>query len=138
MSLEEALVANTKALNANTDALLALGELKDVPKHIAREEGSKPAAGKKAAGNTAEGAGTAATTKPAPKGKGKAEITYEQLQPLVMKLAKADRETAVQILADFGVETAKELDPSQFAEAHELFTKALKATGGESDESSLA
>lgn len=116
MSLEDALRENTEALKANTAALLGKATTpapKAVPKK-AEAEGAEaaPAAGKKG-------------------GAKKPAVTYPQLQELVVKLAKLDRETAVQILADFGVEIATELDPSQYAEAYELFDKAIKAAGGD-------
>lgn len=115
MSLELALQENTAAVNAliqaiksvaatpmctNTSEILSNDKIEAKTEVKVAEVKGKPKAEPKG--------------KPEPKGA--PELTYAEVGPVLLELAKANRPALVELLKEFGVAKGSELTPDQFAD----------------------
>lgn len=114
MSLEAALAAHQKALEANTAALLAFGGAK----------GTDSPAPKPAAAKQPEAPKPAAQS---PTPQATSDLSYEKdIKPIALALAKKSREALTKIWGALNVKVGTELKPEQFAEAKRLIEDASK------------
>ena len=135
MSLESAIAENTAALaklSALIAELTARPPIPDAPtatapaprKMKAEPQGEAPAptaAAPAASAPTAEAAPAAAPSQSADA----PAITYDQLKPKIVALAKRDRAAAEQLLARFGAKVGTDLKPEQYSDVLAAFEEAL-------------
>ena len=139
MSLESAIAENTAALaklSALIAELTARPPIPDAPtatvapaasaprKTKAEPQGEAPAptaAAPAASAPTAEAAPAAAPSQSADA----PAITYDQLKPKIVALAKRDRAAAEQLLARFGAKVGTDLKPEQYSDVLAAFEEAL-------------
>lgn len=130
MSLEQAITENTAALKQLISALSGLGKLDVVTvgdttaKTATEKPATKPAAAAKPAATT-KPAAAVEETKQAVAETAAPEVTYDQLKVKVLELAAKDRDQVMEVLSRFGVTTAKDLQPEQFADALADFERVL-------------
>jgi hypothetical protein len=129
MSLEAAIQANTDALKAFTEALLATGIASASAAAAPKQQAAKTAAAASGpvtakvveaaapASTTSESAPAAASAAAAAPASTAAEpITFDQVSRATTEAVKVSREKAVTALAKFGVKRATELKPEQYAD----------------------
>lgn len=121
MSLEAALAAHQKALEANTAAILSsLGKTfaPSDPARPAQTSEVKPAPQPKAEEKPAAPAAPAPAT---------TEIAYDRdIKPIALALAKKDRNKLLAIYKELGVNVGTEIKPEQFAKAKQMIEEASK------------
>lgn len=114
MSLEAILEANTAALQTHTTVMQALLERLGAGGALAvsTNVAAAPAPAAQAADTAAA---ETKVEKPAADAK-VAEVTYDQVKPLILKVnTTKGRDAATALLAEFGVTRGPELKPEQFA-----------------------
>lgn len=135
MSLELAVTENTATLKQLISTLQGMGKLEivtvgDTPKSADPKAAAKPAAKPAATPKTVEEATTKQAEKteesqPKAEEAGAPEVTYDALKVKVLELAGQDRDKVLEVLSRFGVTTAKDLKPEQYATALADFERVL-------------
>ena len=122
MSIEQALQANTDAINKLNETILNMSGTVVPPVNENVEEKPKKAPAKK----------KAAAKKEEPKVEPvETDITFEELEIALVELVAKEREEAVKILEHFGVARISELKEERYAEAYGMFIAAKSADKSE-------
>lgn len=111
MSLEEALTANTAALEALTAIIVGKLDGKLEETTTSPEVGDKPE--KKPAPKT-ETKQQATSSISETTSQESAPVSYDEVKKLILQISKADRNKAVALLARFGAKGGTELKPDQY------------------------
>lgn len=123
MSLEQALAANTAAINALTAVLQGQGQQPAAKTADAPKDAPKATTGK------------AKADKAAPAKKEEPAVTYDQVKELILKVNQEKGRPAIEeLLSGFGVKKGPELKPEQYAEfvaAAETLLAGDEDDGGE-------
>lgn len=143
MSIETLLQENTAAVKALTLAITAMGssvgtvagtntpvilsnDKTEAKTPVETKAEPKPEVKKAATKPKAEPAKTEEETNTG-------ELTYADVSPKLLELAKADRPKVVELLAKFGVAKGSDLKPTQFAAVLEAVEAALNPAASEED-----
>jgi hypothetical protein len=131
MSLEIALQENTATMKELIGALQSMGKLEIIPVTAAKKSPAKvtaeapadpkpeavtaePTSADSAQANTADDQSTSAAAASPSEA---APLNYDKdVKPLILRLASVDRQAVVDVLGRFGVTTAKDLKPKQYAQ----------------------
>lgn len=132
MSLEAILEANTAALQSHTAVMQALlerlgaGGALAVPASVTAQTGAELGKTLAAAELKTDAPATDAKTDAKTADTKTADITYDQIKPLILKVnTTKGRDAATSLLAEFGVTRGPELKPEQFAAFHKRATEVL-------------
>lgn len=128
MSLEIALQENTATLKELIGALQSMGKPESIPVTAARKPAPKAEAlaAEKPAPSVEEKAPALDTKVVAEPASEASPLDYDKdVKPRILLLAGKDRQAVVEVLGRFGVTTAKDLQPDQYAQAIEDVNRLL-------------